>query len=116
MADNTETDKLREINRELSQRLRAENEKLREALKPFARAAAAADDAHFPDEGAVLRASLDWFERSDTSPQSYRVALLARDIRRARAALEGGSSGSDYTQPALLVTGAPSVTHKEGEG
>ena len=72
--------------------MRAENERLREALAPFAKAADIADEAQWPDNGAVLRATLDHFARSETPPQTYRVAVLARDLRRARRALEGGGA------------------------
>lgn len=93
--------------------LRAENASLREALKPFARLrrifGGREPDNHpgMPDSHGY---NVSW-----AMEDSGRCDLTLGQFRRARRALEGDYSGTDYTQPALPVTGAPSVTHKGGD-
>lgn len=64
-----------------------------EALQPFARAAQAIDaiDPGFPDEGAALRASFDfWVKNADGE---RRESVRMRDFRKALAALSSVEGG-----------------------
>lgn len=70
-------------------RLEALVARQREALEPFAKAAAgvAAFDPDFPMEGAALRAAFDWYDKAQAEPLK-RHSVRRADLERARAALE----------------------------
>lgn len=70
-------------------RLREENARLREALKPFSGVFLFPDDLGF-EHSEDIRSDPDWDDDANDM-QSEDVFVLRRDIRRARAAIrEGG--------------------------
>lgn len=68
--------------------LEAENARLRDVLRPFAKAAMGVETfaPDFPMDGAVMRASLDWYDCSQTG-ELARQSVRRRDLESARQAL-----------------------------
>ncbi len=81
---------LAERHMEEKHRLRAENERLRAALRPFAEAADGFDAAR-------IKNAEEWFAyRGIVSATEAKGAITVGDLRRARAALDGQPAPSEW--------------------
>ena len=89
-AINCDNEYVKEIDRQ-NAALRAENARLREALKPFGQVFLYPDDLGF-EASEDIRADVDWDEDANDM-QTENVFVLRRDLRAARAAIrEGGKA------------------------